>query len=104
MSVKELNGRDFEAEVINKEGIALVDFYASWCGPCRLLAPVIEEIAEERPDITVAKVNVEEEPALAARFDIMSIPCVIVFENGIKLAESVGLKKKSELLTLLPTV
>ena len=79
----------------------LVDFWASWCGPCKMIAPIVEEIAAERPDITVGKVNVDEEMDLARRFGIASIPTILVFKNGELSKTSIGYCSKEELLSLL---
>ncbi len=101
MSVLKLKNADFENEILNKEGIALVDFYADWCGPCKMLAPVIEEIAAERPDVTVAKINVDEEGELAAKYGVMSIPTLIIFKNGEENERIVGFKQKRAILSML---
>lgn len=82
-------------------GTVLVDFWASWCGPCKMIAPIVEEIAAERPDITVGKVNVDEEMDLARRFGIASIPTILVFKNGELSKTSIGYCSKEELLSLL---
>ena len=82
-------------------GTVLVDFWASWCGPCKMIAPIVEEIAAERPDITVGKVNVAEEMDLARRFGIASIPTILVFKNGELSKTSIGYCSKEELLALL---
>ncbi len=92
---------NFEEQVIRSPQPVLVDFWAEWCGPCRMLGPVIEELAEERTDVRVGKVNVDEEPDLASRFSVMSIPTVIVFKNGAEERRSVGLVPKQTLLDLL---
>lgn len=89
---------NFEAEVVRADRPVLVDFWATWCGPCRMLAPVIAEVAEERKDVVkVGKVNVDEEPELAAQFGIMSIPAVLLFKNGKAVANSVGYVPKENL-------
>ena len=98
--LKKLNSENFRNEILDKK-IALVDFYADWCGHCRMLSPVIDEIAEERPDISVGKVNVDDESALASEYGIMSIPALIVFENGKEKARLVGVRPKGEILAEL---
>ena len=97
MEVK-LTKDNFEAEVVKADRPVLVDFWATWCGPCMMLGPVIAEIAEERKDvIKVGKVNVDEEPELAAKFGIMSIPAVLLFKNGEIVANSVGYISKEDM-------
>ncbi|MBQ8342088.1 MAG: thioredoxin [Clostridia bacterium] len=100
MSVLKLNNENFE-EVVAAKALTLVDFYADWCGPCKMVAPIVAEIAEEHPEITVGKVNVDESPALAARFGIMSIPTLVVLQNGEEANRVVGYRPKAELLELL---
>ena len=101
MSVMELNTTNFEKEVIESEKPVLVDFWASWCGPCRMLSPVVDEIAEENPQVKVCKVNVDEQEELALRFGIMSIPTLLVFRNGELTEQSVGVKPKQAILDML---
>ena len=79
----------------------IVDFYASWCGPCRMVAPVLEEIAAQRPDIKVGKINVDEQPELAQAFQVMSIPTLVVMKDGKVTAQSVGARPKSQILAML---
>ena len=87
---------------IAKEGVtALIDFYADWCGPCKMMAPVIDKIAEENPDLNVAKVNVDNESELAAKFGIMSIPTLVIFKDGKEINRSLGAKSKTAILALL---
>ena len=93
--------QNFDEEVLRAKQPVLVDFWATWCGPCRMLAPIVEEIAESRSDIKVGKVNVDEEGELAVRFGISSIPTVMVFKNGEIKATSVGYRPKEEIEQLL---
>ncbi len=92
---------NFEAEVINSQKTVLIDFWATWCGPCRMIAPIVEQIAEENEDIKVGKINVDEEPELASFFRIESIPTLIVVKNGEVVNMAVGYKQKDEILELL---
>lgn len=96
-----LNRNNFEEEVLQSQKPVLVDFWASWCGPCRMLAPVIDEIAEENEGVKVCKVNVDEQEELAAQFGIMSIPTLLVFKNGELVNQTVGVQGKQALLDLL---
>ena len=90
MSVQTITKENFEAQVLQSDKPVLVDFWAPWCGPCRMVSPVVDQIAEERPDIAVGKVNVDEQPELAAQFGVMSIPCVIFFKDGQEIDRKVG--------------
>ncbi|MBP5781311.1 MAG: thioredoxin [Clostridia bacterium] len=96
-----LTKNNFEDEVLRSDVPGRVDFWATWCGPCRMLAPIIEEISEERKDIKVGKINVDDEPALAAKYGIEAIPSVFVFKNGEVAAKSVGYRQKADLLKML---
>ena len=96
-----LTKENFEAEVLQHKGTVLVDFWATWCGPCRMIAPVIEEIAEEREDIKVCKINVDDEPELANTFRIMSIPTLVVMEQGQEKTRALGARPKEAVLELL---
>ena len=92
---------NFNETVIQSKNTVLIDFWASWCGPCKMIAPIVAEIAEERSDIKVCKVNVDEQEALAAQFGISSIPTLIVIKNGKVTAKSTGYRPKNEILQLL---
>ena len=100
MSVRKINQQEFENAKRN-EGLLLLDFYADWCGPCKMVAPVVEEIAELRNDVFVAKINVDEEEALARSLGIVSIPTLMVFRDGKLDKQAVGYRSKEELLRLL---
>ncbi len=101
MSYVEINESNFKQEVLNSDKPVLVDFWAPWCGPCRMLGPVIEEIAKENPDIKVCKVNTDENAQLAVMFGIDAIPCVIAFDKGSQTGKSVGFAPKEKLLGLV---
>ena len=96
-----ITNKNFDQEVLASDKPVLVDFWATWCGPCRMLAPIVEEIAESRSDIKVGKVNVDEEGELAVRFGISSIPTVMVFKNGELTVQSVGYRPRAEIEALL---
>ncbi len=101
MSVLHVTKSDFEEKILKSGKPVLVDFFATWCGPCRMLAPVLEEIAAEHPEYVIAKVNVDEEPELAREYKIMSIPALFVIRDGDVTDKAVGYKPKEELLELL---
>ena len=102
MAVKVITSENFEQEVLKAEKTVLVDFWAEWCGPCRMLSPVVDQVAEEMGDqIIVGKVNVDEQPALAQKFNIMSIPTLLVFKNGSVVQTSVGVRPKQEIVNLV---
>ena len=101
MSAIRITKDNFINEVINSDKPVLLDFWASWCGPCRMVAPVIEEIADERTDIKVGKVNVDEEGELAAQFGIMSIPTLVVMKGGKITDQAIGARPKAQILGLL---
>jgi len=101
MTTVEITNENFEEKVIKSDKPVILDFWATWCGPCRMLAPTLEEIAEERSDVTVGKVNVDEQAELADKFGIMSIPTLLVFKNGKQTAKSIGVKPKEAVLALL---
>ena len=101
MAIVTITKENFENEVMNSEKTVLLDFWAEWCGPCRMLAPTIDEIAEERTDIKVGKVNVDNDPSLAEKFGIFSIPTLVVIKNGEVVSQSAGLRPKQAVLDLL---
>lgn len=101
MSAININTNNFQSEVMNSEKPVLLDFWASWCGPCRMVVPIVEEIGEERSDIVVGKVNVEEQQDLARQFRVMSIPTLVVIKDGKIVNRSVGAKSKEEILAML---
>ena len=101
MSVVTVDNENFEAEVINSEKSVLADFWAQWCGPCKMFAPVIHEIADEHPEIKVVKIDIDNSPELAQKYGIMSIPTLILFKNGEPADMSVGLLPKSAVLKMI---
>lgn len=101
MSVLHITTATFENEVLHSDKPVLLDFWASWCGPCRMVGPILDEIAAERSDIKVCKINVDEQPALATQFGVMSIPTLVVVKNGQEVNRSVGAMPKARILALL---
>ena len=101
MAVVTITKENFEQEVLQSAKPVLLDFWASWCGPCRMLSPVMDEVAEERTDVKVGKVNVDEQPELAGQFGVMSIPTLLVFEQGKLVRQAVGARPKASVLDLL---
>ena len=92
---------NFQAEVLESKNTVLLDFWATWCGPCRMLAPIVEEIAEEHSDVTLGKINVDEQMELAIQFGIVSIPTLLVYRDGKEVAKSIGYCSKADVLKLL---
>ena len=101
MSAMNIDKYNFENEVMYSDKPVLLDFWASWCGPCRMVSPVIDEIAGERSDIKVGKINVDEQPELARQFGVMSIPTLIVMKNGQIVSKAAGARPKNAILALL---
>ena len=101
MAVVNITVDNFEEEVINSDKKVLVDFWAAWCGPCQMLGPVVEKLADENDDIKVVKINVDEQGELAAKYEIMSIPTLLVFNNGEAVNKSVGFVSKGEIEKLV---
>ena len=101
MSAISVNKNNFNQEVLNSDKPVLLDFWASWCGPCRMVSPIVDEIAAERSDIKVCKINVDEQSELAARFGVMSIPTLVVMKNGKVINQAVGARPKAQILAML---
>lgn len=101
MSAIHINKNNFQEEVLNSDKPVLLDFWASWCGPCRMVSPIVDEIAAARSDIKVGKINVDEQMELASQFQIMSIPTLIVIKNGRIVNQAVGARSKAQILSML---
>ena len=103
MSAININKNNFQNEIMDSEKTVLLDFWAPWCAPCRMVVSIIEEIASERPDIKVGKINVDEQPELAGKFGIMTIPTLVVMKNGEIVKQASGARSKNAILEMLPT-
>lgn len=101
MAIIQLTSDNFENEVLKSDKPVLVDFYADWCGPCKMMAPVVDQIAEENEDIKVGKINVDDEQDIASKYGVMSIPTIGFFKNGDIVEKSIGAKPKAELLKMI---
>lgn len=101
MSAIHINQTNFQNEVMDSDKPVLLDFWAPWCGPCRMVVPIVEEIADERSDIKVGKVNVDEQPELARQFGVMSIPTLVVMRDGKVVRQAVGAQPKRQILDML---
>ena len=101
MAVVNITNANFKEEVLDSDKKVLVDFWAPWCGPCRMVSPIVDEIAEENAAIKVAKINIDEQPQLASQYGVMSIPTLMLFENGDVVDKAVGARNKSFILQML---
>ena len=101
MSIIHVTEENFDEVVLGGEKTVLVDFFATWCGPCQMLAPTIEEIADEHPEYTVVKIDVDDAPVLAVKYGIVSIPTLVVIKNGDTVNKAIGVHSKDEILALL---
>lgn len=101
MAVVEITKDNFEETVLKADKPVLVDFWAEWCGPCQMMGPIVDEVAEERNDLIIGKLNVDTQPEIALRYNVMSIPTLILFKNGEEAQKSIGLISKEELLELI---
>ena len=101
MSVMNITSENFEQEIMGSDHPVLLDFWAAWCGPCRMVSPIVDEIAEDHPEIRVGKINVDEQPELAAQFNVMSIPPLVVMKHGQVASQMVGARPKAQILAML---
>lgn len=101
MAALHITKENFEEEAVKSEKKVLLDFWAAWCGPCQMLLPIIEELSEELQEVKVCKINVDEEPELAEKYGVMTIPTLIVMENGKEVSKSIGVRPKSEIIKMV---
>ena len=101
MATTVITKENFKSEVLDAQGTVLIDFWANWCGPCRMLSPIVDQVAEQHSEVKVGKIDIDAQPELANQFGVMSIPTLIVFKNGQKVNESVGLIPKENIEALL---
>lgn len=98
MSIKHIQENQFQSEVLDDKGLVLVDFYADWCGPCKMLAPILEDVAKELPNLKIVKINVDSAQTLSQQYGVMSIPTVYLFDGGMNVGRFVGVKSKDEII------
>mgnify|MGYP001768241750 CR=1 FL=1 len=101
MAIVEINNANFNSEVLESDKKVLVDFWAPWCGPCRMVSPIVDEIAGENDNVKVCKINIDDQPQLASQYGVMSIPTLMVFENGDVVEKAVGARNKAFILQML---
>ena len=101
MATTVITKENFQSEVLDAQGTVLIDFWADWCGPCRMLSPIVDEVAEQHSDVKVGKIDIDAQPELANQYGVMSIPTLLVFKNGQRVGESVGLIPKENVEALL---
>lgn len=101
MEIKHIKEDEFQSEVMDNKGLVLVDFYADWCGPCKMLGPILEQVAETLPNVKIVKVNVDENQQLAQKYGVMSIPTVYLFDGGMNAGKFVGVKSKEEIIDFI---
>lgn len=101
MEIIEVNKDNFEKEVLNSESIVLADFNANWCGPCRMLRPILDEIAKENENVKIVSINIDDQEELSEKYSVMSIPCLILFDKGVEVKRNVGLTSKDNILDMI---
>lgn len=101
MEIKHITENQFQEEVLDNKGEVLVDFYADWCGPCKMLGPILEQVAEVLPNVKIVKINVDENQQLAQKYGVMSIPTVYLFDGGMNAGKFVGVKSKEEVIDFI---